>query len=143
MKVVLFSIVSLMLSQTMASSAHDRVCIGTIAGQNSEDVSFLLQWRIERTYDNGHPEQDNHEVTVQARSCVESFSDLCSIVKPKSTILAPQAKPLVPVKLIDGDKAVVFEGRLDFSKEELGGKVNGSSNAVIQLQCVTQPFLNL
>lgn len=39
MKVVLFALVSLMLSQAMASSAHDHVCIGTIAGQKSEDVA--------------------------------------------------------------------------------------------------------
>jgi hypothetical protein len=142
MKVVLFTLISFVLSQAIASSEHDRVCVGTIQGQDSESTSFVLQWSIERTYDEGQSSQDNHQLTVQARSCVDSFSDLCTVVKPKATILAPQAKPLVPVKLVDGDKAVFFEGQLDFSREVLVGQIKGTEST-IQLQCVTQPFLNL
>ena len=143
MKTLLFVLVSLVLSQAMASSAHDRVCVGSIQDKNREDVSFVLQWRIERTYDQGRSNEDNHKVSIQARFCVDSFSDLCSVAQAAPFTLVPQVKPLVPVQLVDPRKNVLFEGQLNISTEELVGKFRGEVSGTVQLQCVTQPFLKL
>ena len=143
MKALLFALISLVMSQAMASSEQDRVCVGSIQDQNQEDISFVLQWSIERTYDQGRPSEDNHKVSVEARSCVGSFSDLCSVAKAAPYILTPQAKPLVPVQLVDSRKNVLFKGQLDISKEELTGEFKGAVTGAVQLQCVTQPFMKL
>ena len=150
----------LICAPALASHPHDRVCVGTAKLPGQEPFDFVFQWEIERTYEQGHAEEDPHRLTLEARTCFEdSTTDSCSRFRD-ATVLAPKDRSgAASIKLRNKHGVVFFVGKLRFKDtEQLIGKMRrgpgapGSSPATsedalvdvtIPLSCVSQPFVSL
>lgn len=128
----------------LASHPHDRVCVGS-----TESVSFVFQYSIGRTYENGDSNLDPHKIASEAAySSGDYMSNPAEKFVSEAVTFKPKDPKTIPLTLKSAKGETLFTGTFDFAKEQLTGKLtdileNKTTQATVKLNCISHPRLTL